>query len=208
MDKKNKHILKNVGELYMKYGIRSVTMDDIASEFGISKKTLYQLFKDKEDLVNQVFNYFMENPMFELTMNKKGNAIDKLFSLRKHIVTVLKSYNNNLEFDLKKYYPALYKKVIEFKKNKIFEDSVQNIKEGISQGLFRDGLEVEFIAKLQVGRMLCTYNPNSGIFGEDELSLIELFDKGIDYHLHAICTEEGLKYYHKQLNNIKNEKNN
>ena len=208
MEEKRLHILKNVGKLYFKFGIRSVTMDDVASEFGISKKTLYQYFKDKADLVSQVVDFYIKNPMFELNVEANGNAIDRYFALRTHISKILKYFNNNIEFDLKKQYPLLHKKVHEQKREKIFNSTVVSVRDGISSGLFREGLEVELIAKLQVGLLLFTLNPENEIFTDSELATIELFDKVMDYHMHAICTEKGIKYYTKQLNDIKNEDKN
>lgn len=208
MEDKKLHILKNVGKLYLKFGIRSVTMDDVANEFGISKKTLYQYFTDKEDLVGQVIDYYLENPIFNLDEPGSGNAIDRLFALRSHVSRLLKHFNNNLEFELKKLYPLLYKKVYEFKRKRIYNDTLKNIQDGINDGVFRPDLDLEIIAKLQVGRMLYTLNPENDIFTEREIASIELFDKVIGYHMHAICTEKGIKYYKKQLNIIQNEEKN
>lgn len=205
MEDKKQYILKNVGKLYLKFGIRSVTMDDVAHEFGISKKTLYQNFSDKEDLVSQVIDYYLKNPVFNLNKKCSGNSIDRIFALRSHVTKILKHFNNNLELDLKKQYPHLYKKVHDFKRQRIFNDTVKNIKEGKREGLFKQELEPEFVAKLQVGRMLYTLNPDNEIFDESEVMSIELFDKVMDYHMSAICTSEGLKYYRKQKNKYQNE---
>ncbi|HKJ79745.1 MAG TPA: TetR/AcrR family transcriptional regulator [Prolixibacteraceae bacterium] len=205
MEDKKLFILQNVGRLYMKFGIRGVTMDDVAREFGISKKTLYQYFNDKEDLVNQVIDYYLENPVFNLNKKDLGNSIDRIFALRTHVAQILKHFNNNLEFDLKKQYPGLYKKVHSFKRKRIYTDTVRNIESGINDGLYRPGLDPDFIAKLQVGRMLFTLNPDNEIFKDQEIASLALFDKVIDYHMSAICTEKGLKYYRKQLNIHQNE---
>ena len=205
MEEKKLHIIKNVGKLYLKFGIRSVTMDDVAQEFGISKKTLYQYFKDKADLVSQVVDYYLNNLMMNVNASKDVNAIDFYFALRSHISKILKYFNNNIEFDLKKQYPQLFKKVHKIKREKIFMNTVSNINKGMETGFYRKGLDVELIAKLQVGRMLYTLNPENEIFNESEVATIELFDKVMEYHMHAICTEKGIEYFKKQLNKIQNE---
>lgn len=205
MEEKKLHIINNVGKLYLKFGIKSVTMDDVASEFGISKKTLYQYFKDKADLVSQVVNYYVENPMFDLNSSDGGNAIDNYFCLREHINKILKYFNNSIEFDLKKFYPRLYKKVHRMKRQRIFDSTVLSINDGIKTGHFRKDLDAELIAKLQVGRLLYTLNPENEVFTETEVANIELFDKVMEYHMHAICTEKGIKYFKKQLNKVQNE---
>lgn len=194
--------------MFHRYGIRSVTMDDIASELGISKKTLYLNFKNKEELVGEVVDFFIKNPDYHLNSSKSGNPIDHMFALRKHIADILVTYNNHLDFDLKKQYPALFKKVKEFKQARIYTDTVQSLEEGKKQGLFRKEIDSEFIAKLQVGRILYTLNSEQGIFTEKELNNISWFDKTLDYHIYGICTENGLKYYKELLNNLQDEKQN
>lgn len=205
MENRKELILKRAGELYFKFGIKSVTMDDVAGELGFSKKTLYLHFRDKADLISQVIDYYIQNPQFSINSIENGNAIDGYFAFRSHIIYVLKYFHNTIEFDLKKLYPKLYRKVHKMKREKIFSNTVENLNNGIQQGLYRNDLDVEVIAKLQVGRMLLTLNPENGVFTQREVTSIELFDKVIDYHLHAVCNENGLQYYKQQLNKIRND---
>lgn len=205
MEDKKLHIIQNVARLYLKFGIGNVTMDNIASESRISKKTLYQYFSDKEDLVSHVVDHFINDTDVDFGMKAKGNAIDNMFDVRRHVAGILKFYNNNIEYDLKNSYPLLYKKIHETKRQRIFENTVENLKLGINQGFYRTGLDPFFIAKLQIGRMLFTLNPDYGIFKEYEVSTLAFFDNMMDYHMSAICTEKGLKYYKKQLNKLQNE---
>lgn len=208
MEEKKHYILEKVGEMYIRYGIRAVTMDDVAAEFGISKKTLYRFFKDKKDLVEQVIDYFLDKSTLNFCSPESSNAIDQILAMRNHVAQILKQFNNTLEFDLKRSYPALYEKVYAIKRKRIYEYTVKNINHGIKGGFFRPELDAEFIAKLQVGRMLYTLNPDNEVFDVSEMTSIKLFDQVMDYHMHAICTEKGITYYRKQLNNIRNEENN
>lgn len=191
--------------MYMKFGIRSVTMDDVASEFGISKKTLYKYFTDKANLVAEVVDYFLTNPDLDLSSMNRQNAIDSTFTIRKHVAHILKFYNNNIEYELKRSYPDLYKKVHETKRKRIFENTLENLKQGMEQNLYRKDLDPYFIAKLQVGRIIYTLNPDYGIFEEYEVSSLAFFDSMMNYHMHAICTPKGLDYYKKQLNKVQND---
>ncbi len=191
--------------MYLKLGIRSVTMDDVASELGISKKTLYQHFTDKKDLVTQVIDYFLDDAEYEFKQQRNGNAIDNMFLIRKHVAYILKFYNNRIEHDLKKSYPELYQKIRQVKHQRILDSTIENLKQGMEEKLYRHDLDAYFIAKLQLGRMLYTLNPDYHIFEEYELSSIVFFDSMMDYHMNAICTEKGIKYYKKQLNKVQNE---
>ncbi|WP_347839116.1 TetR/AcrR family transcriptional regulator [uncultured Draconibacterium sp.] len=208
MEEKKKYIIENVGRLYMTQGIRAVTMDDVAAEFGISKKTLYQYFKDKKDLVTQVVAFFLEESGKTFKEMADNNAIDSMFLIRKHVAFIFKFYNNGIEKDLKKYYPELYKKVNEVKRERIFTNTIANLKLGMEQGVYRTDIDPYFIAKLQVGRMLYTMNPDFGIFEEYEVNSLAFFDGMMDYHMNAICNDKGKKYYRKQLNKVQNEENN
>lgn len=207
MEEKKDYILKNVGKLYLRYGIRSVTMDDVARELGISKKTLYEFFKDKEDLVNQAIEFQMKNPVVDFECCGEVNAIDKFFLYRQHGLKMVKLYNNNLDFDLRRLYPKIYKKVIAFKKSKIYDQNVELLKQGIEEGLFRPEIDVDIVSRMQVGRVLLILNSNNGIFKEEEMRSIDFFDIMMDYHLHGICTPKGLEYYKQKLNNVQNETN-
>ena len=109
--------------MYLKHGIRNITMDNIASEFGVSKKTLYQYFTDKEDLVSQVVDYFLEDAEFDVKNPEAGNAIDDILYIRNRVAYILKLYNNNIELELKRTYPSLYQKVYEAKRKRIFDNT-------------------------------------------------------------------------------------
>lgn len=195
--------------MYLRHGIRNITMDAVATEFSISKKTLYQFFKDKEDLVSQVIDFYVSDGLqLELRNPDKGNAIDNMFFYRERIADLLKFYHNHLEQELKKTYPVLHTRLHEKKRQRIFDDMIENIKMGIAQELYRPELEPSFISKLSLGRMLFTMNPEFGIFEDYELNSISFFDNILDYHMHAICTVKGLEYYKKLLNKVQNETQN
>lgn len=182
-------------------------MNDVATEFGISKKTLYQYFFDKQDLVSHVVDYFMEPSNHDLNSLAEANAIDSMLKIRKHVVYILKFYNNHIEDDLKRTYPNIYKEVYETKRKRIFDYTVKNLNRGIVQGLYRQDITPLFVAKLQLGQMLYTLNPAYTIFTESEISSLSLFNNMMNYYMHAICTNKGFEYYTKQLNKVQDENN-
>lgn len=208
MDEKQLNIINAVGKLYLRFGIKSVTMDDVASECGVSKKTLYQYFSDKEDLVTQIINFYLQKPEYKLEKNNAENAIDSMFLVRQHVNSIFKFYNNNIEYDLKKLYPKLHKKIHDEKRQRIYLNTLSNIEAGKKQGYYRKDTNADVVAKLQVGRMLFTLHPDNQIFEEHEISSMSVFDDIMDYHMHAICTPKGLEYYKKQLIKIQHEENN
>ena len=206
MEDKKQFILEQAGKLYLKHGIRSVTMDDVASELGISKKTLYQFFKDKEDLVDEVVSdSLMKDDEFHSAESMSLNAIDRIFWIREHMNEMLKLMHNNIEYDLKKGYPKVYKKITKYKWKRTYEDHLLIMNQGKKEGLFRAELNSDVLARITVGRFLLIFNPDNGIFSDEEVRDIRLFDQLLDYHFHGVCTEKGLKYYKQQLNNVQNE---
>ncbi|TRZ69617.1 MAG: TetR/AcrR family transcriptional regulator, partial [Bacteroidetes bacterium] len=103
-------ILNNVSRLYHRYGIKSVTMDDVASHLSISKKTLYEFFHDKKDLVGQVLNSEHENNylVFNEIQKRRLSAIEELFEIYKSIKKMILDYNPSMDYDIRKYYPDLF----------------------------------------------------------------------------------------------------
>ncbi len=208
MNEKKLYIIKKVAHIYLKRGIKSVTMDDVASELSISKKTLYIHFKDKKELVRLVFNLFLEemDTMFKTISDK--DALEWFFAIRKKMADILKIYNNKFEEDLKKMYPELYNEVMEIKRQRVLTSTIDNMRKGIAEGVYRNDLDPYFIAKIMIGRMIYTVNPDCGIFTNYEINTLAFYDAIMGYHVHAICTEKGLKQYKKRLNNVQDEENN
>ena len=125
MNKELENILVKVGELYHKYGIKSVTMDDVARELGISKKTLYLHVENKNDLVSKVMDYFLDykDTEFLKILSKKQNAIEELLEVGIYIIKAFRDFNPSTEYDLKKYYPVVYSKLQNIRKERMYKST-------------------------------------------------------------------------------------
>ncbi len=194
-----KDILSKTFELYGKYAIRSVTMDDVAGELGISKKTLYQFVANKNELVEKVILSEMEitRKRHESIKSMNLNSIEELFEVSKLMNELLKKHNPALFFDLRKYYPNLFKIITTIKREKTFESVLNNLKTGIREGLYRKEINPDIIAKIYVSRIEQSYD--NSIFSIAEVTSIEVFNEVLIYHLHGICNETGLKILNKKL---------
>jgi len=194
-----KDILSKTFELYERYAIKSVSMDDVARELGISKKTLYQIVANKNELVEKVIQSEMElaGKRHESIKKMKLNSIEELFEVSKLMNDRLKNHNPALYFDLKKYYPALFKKITEIKREKAFESVLNNLKKGIKEELYRKEINPDIIAKIYISRIEQSYD--NSIFSIAEVTSIEVFNEVMIYHLHGICNEKGLKILNKKL---------
>jgi AcrR family transcriptional regulator len=202
MEEKELFIIEKVGELFKKYGIKSVSMDDIAQQLSISKKTLYQYFKDKADLVVKVVNSHNcdHDKKFIDLINSEMNAIDALIEVSKHLIEMLKDINPPILYDLRKYYPELTKDLIVNRKDHVYNNIKTNLLKGIEEDLYRQDLNPDIITSIYVKRM-------DDIFFEDDNYLNrfpqhEIFSQLFIYHIRGIVSPKGLKYFE---NKIKNE---
>src|SRR5512138_1467464 len=155
MDQKPETILLQVSRLYRRYGIKSVTMDDVAKHLGISKKTLYGFFRDKEDLVKKVLmlEYQRQSELY-VNLEVRGlNAIEELFEAYKILKELFRDYHPSMEYDLRKYYPDLYFRIREIRRKRIYESAYRNMNKGKKEGLYRPDLNSRIIAKLHVLRV-------------------------------------------------------
>lgn len=208
MDKSLINILERVRELFFKYGVRSVSMDDICRDIGISKKKLYQFIHSKNELVEKLLE--LEREHFEIifeTHNFDGiNAIDILLTVSREIGDRFWDISPSMTFDLKKYYPDIYLKHIEDRIEFIYQKIQINIQKGISQGIYRDDLSIELVARLYIRRLIDLHNPE--FFPADKFSFQTLFDVMFDNFIRGIANEIGTEYYEKQKRKVNFKKQN
>jgi len=199
MEEKVNKILEQVSELYFKYGIKSVTMDDVARELGISKKTLYEYFTDKNDLVAKFLDFHIQKirEVFEVENEDSGNAIDHLLYISKILMNFLKDLNPSVHYDLQKYYPEIFKSLFEYKRNNMLDSVKQNIIRGMQEGLYRKDLNPEIIAHIYVNRVEASMDAN--FLRSKDVTSSELFSEMFTYHIRGISSKKGIEYFEKQI---------
>ena len=198
-----KDIIKSTAKLFLKYGIRSVTMDDVARELSISKKTLYQYVNDKNDLVEKIILY--HTSVYDTSNFHKTNGmnvIEKYIVVFNEVTQMLKNNNQSFEYDLRKYYPKQFKILIQSRRKIIMDKMTEDLKVGIKEGYFRDDLNVEKIAILHLIRIESI--KNTDLLSEYGYKTIDIIDELFRYHIHAIATQKGITEY-KRLNSINHE---
>ncbi|MBK5278306.1 MAG: TetR/AcrR family transcriptional regulator [Bacteroidia bacterium] len=204
LDIKDK-ILKGSQELFMKYGVRSISMDDIARHLSVSKKTLYQHFTDKEEIVTQVSQTHLDritNQMDGLR-EEAENAIDELAKISVCIKQNMEDMNPSLLFDLQKYHPKAWSVWMEHKNKYIYESVVRNLKQGIEDGHFRAEIKTEIIATTRLLMIEVVFDER--IFPKDKFNLMEMQSEIFDHFVYGICTEKGRKLYQKYKENQHSE---
>lgn len=203
MTERKTEISKKVCELYSQYGIRSVTMDDVVSELGISKKTLYQYFKDKTDLVRAAMDYDFEAKKNEYLNchDKQINAVEELINFSIVQLKMVTSHSPTLLYDLSKYYPEISIEFQTKKREQMLKGLLTNLKRGKAEGLYRKDIDENLIAKLNLVRVEGMMN--SKIFKIEELMSKEFFKEAFTYHAYGIVSDKGRIILEQNLDKLK-----
>ena len=197
-------ILKKAGEIFLKLGFKSVTMDDIANELGISKKTIYKYFKNKAHLVDEAILHIHEAMYKEVSIvyNMGYNAIQENFEVNK----VFKGFMQNLDdsplYQLQKYYPETHQKIMS-QEYCLFKDCLlSNIQKGIEEGLYRKGIIIDQVTKFYFSLIMSVHDSNLYTYSKNTINKLEL--NVLEYHTRAIATAKGIIILEEQLqlNNI------
>jgi AcrR family transcriptional regulator len=198
-------ILKGAEELFFRYGIKSVTMDDIARHLGISKKTIYQSFGDKDEVVNTLMEFRMTEDESEYCKisAKSSNIIEEIFLLMKHMSTLFEKINTNVFYDLQKYHPSSWERFKTFKENCIQRMVEEAIVKGIADGIVRVDINPKIMATLRMEEVEMGFNPR--LFPPDKFKILEVQLALLDHFLHGICTLKGHKLVNKYKQVIEEE---
>jgi len=206
MDPKDR-ILEKAHELFNSYGLRSVSMDDIAAQVGMSKKTLYQYFTDKNDLVDAVFTAIMESNKQYCCQEqiKAENALHETFLAFDRTQEMFAEMNPSVLFDMEKYHPSTFNKFKDFKNGFLYGMIKANIERGISEGLYRADIDVDTLARLRIHTILLAFNAE--VFPANRTRLVEIEQQLIEHFLYGLATSKGIKLilkYKSQRTKIKN----
>ena len=190
-------ILEKAHELFMRYGVRSVSMDDIAAQLGMSKKTLYQYYTDKEELVDAVLSTVLEKNRLECVANKQvaENAVHEIFQAFDMVQEMFSNMNPSIVFDLEKYHPAVYKKLQQHKKVFMYQIITQNLERGIKEDLYRGDIDVDVITRFRIESMMLAFD--SDIFPDNRTRLLAIQEEILEHFMYGLATVKGQKLIQK-----------
>lgn len=201
-DPKFREILEKTVELFYEFGIRNMNMDDISRSLGISKKTLYQYVKSKEDLIEKLFYYdeMKWDNEFSKIRQEDLNAIDILIRVSLLVFDEMGRLNSKLKFELKKYYEPIYYQFMVRKQNHIFSHISRNLEKGIKEGLYRSDVNVELVAGLYVRNLVEMHNKDYCFV--ENITFDQVFEVMFENHIRAISSPEGIAYFEKRKSEI------
>lgn len=176
----------------MRYGIKSVTMDDIAREMGISKKTLYQYVENKSDLIGQIFQEKIKNEKQCMADIREAatDAVDEILRIARYVIQELRQMSPTVMYDLRKYYRDTWRQMEALHQRHIYQLIRENLERGQAEGLYRENIDVDIIAKLYVAKTPLVVDED--IFPTREYNVEKLFEEYMMYHIHGIASAEGL----------------
>jgi len=193
-------ILEKASDMFLTLGFKSVTMDDLAQELGISKKTIYTHFPNKTKLVEEsthcLFHLISDN--IDQICAMEQNPIAELYEIKKMVMSHLKDQKSSPQYQLQKYYPKIYQSIRK-KQFAVMEDcTVDNIKRGIELGMYRENINIDFVARIYFSGVMSIKDPE--LFDRKRFSQSALEDYFLEYHLRGIVTPKGRKVLNEIIN--------
>ncbi|AOW08997.1 TetR/AcrR family transcriptional regulator [Flavobacterium gilvum] len=193
-------IVSKASDLFLKLGFKSVTMDDIAGEMCISKKTIYKYFCNKEILIEESTEMVHKtvHEVISTIAAKDYNAIEENFEIRKMFKEMFQVADTSPLYQLKKHYPEIYQKVMNRELDECNKCFKQNIEKGIRQDLYRNDLDIDVYVKFYY---MLIFSIKENTSSEKESTKLEL--QALEYHTRAMATSKGIVELEKQLLKIK-----
>ncbi|MCE7073331.1 MULTISPECIES: TetR/AcrR family transcriptional regulator [unclassified Dyadobacter] len=188
-------IIKSALSLFWRYGIKSVTMDDIAKDLGISKRTIYQHYSDKEAILALVIQKEIMDQKCEIEKleEKAANPIEQIMHSSTQMQNTLSEMNPALLYDLKKYYPKAWEQFETYKHEFLLKNIRENLVSGIEQGLYRPDIDVDILALLRIEQIVLAFDPT--VFPQKKFSMMHTQMQFLLHFLRGILSEKGFEYY-------------
>jgi AcrR family transcriptional regulator len=192
-------VLIKAGELFMRYGIKSVSMDDLAREIGISKKTIYTFFKDKNILVETVVASHMASIECDCgaLLEKSENAIQELFAFINLASENMNNIHPSVFYDLQKYHPSAQNRIDRHEKEYVLPIFLKNIERGRKEKLYRKDFDAAIVAQIYV--IVNDSIFKRSIIGQNDLTVKQIFAESLRFILFGMATDSGKEYIRKHL---------
>lgn len=199
MDSKEK-ILKGVEELFFKYGIKNITMDEIARHLSMSKKTIYQFFKDKDEVVHSLMLQTLEEDKCRINRSKDNskNVVEEVFKIMDEMREMFQRINPILFYELHKFYPKTWKIFQEFKASFIYTTVESSLKRGQEEGFIRKDINIKILARMRVEMIELAMKGE--MFPNEQFKILDVQIALTEHFLFGVCTLKG----HKLINKYKN----
>jgi len=196
-----RHLLDRTRDLFFRYGIKSMTMDDIARQLGMSKKTIYTHFPDKKTMLKAMMSDFLNCHHQEVQQAKKdsGNAIEEMFVIAGLGMERMDKITPGFIFDLRKYHGDIWSTFETFRNTSIYQEVTSNLRRGISEGLFREDVDIEIAAHMHIQHLNLIVDPGS--FSQTNKPVRSILYTIMITFIRGLATTKGLKELDKMMAN-------
>ena len=186
-------IQQKANDLFRRYGVKSITMDEIAAQLGVSKKTIYQYFTDKDELVEAVVRETITYAQKTCDDNHETSkdAVHELFQAMDFIQQIFSDMNPAMMYDLEKFHPLSYRIFLDHKNKYLYDMIRANLKRGIAEELYRPEINIDIIAKFRLEAMMIAFNQD--VYPASKFNLIELHTAIIEHFLFGVASLKGYK---------------
>jgi TetR/AcrR family transcriptional regulator, cholesterol catabolism regulator len=191
--------LEQTEALFMRYGIKSITMDDVARELGISKKTLYQFVENKDDLVQKVLEQHIEQEQKSCmqVLNGSSSAIEEIMNLVKSNSEQLKHMKSNIIHDLQRYHREAWDKIAQHQSSFMYTVIRRNLERGQAEGLYRMDMDVDIITKIHIASSFQLLEES--LFPSNHYTKFNIFKEYLTHYLYGIVSEKGYAILREKL---------
>ena len=200
------YIIAESDKLFCQYGFKSVTMDDIAKQLGMSKKTIYSHFSDKNEIVNIVIEIKLNSQkcLIRETVDLAENAVHEVFFAVTNMKEQLSNMNPALFYDLQKYHPQAWMYFKDFREKHLFNNIHDNLKRGITEGYYRKDIKPDILTQMRLEQIDLIFN-NSSAYTNGKYGIAQVMAELTEHFLYGICTLKGHKLINKYKEIIEEE---
>jgi DNA-binding XRE family transcriptional regulator len=193
-------VLEKATELFLTLGVKSVTMDDLANEMGISKKTIYNHFENKTKLIEEITTHLFcsISAGIDTICALDKNPIEELLEIKKFVMQHLRDEKSSPQYQLQKYYPRIYASIRTKQYEMMQHCVVNNVRKGIGMGIYRENLNVDFVSRIYFSGVISI--KDHLLFPQEMFATNKLQDDFLEYHLRGIITPEGRKFLNQLIN--------
>lgn len=190
-------IIEGAQELFFRHGLKSITMDDVANHVGMSKKTIYQSYEDKEKLIFEITNRLITHQLGIMRgiREQSKDAIEEMLVSMHSMSKMMNCISPTVFYDMQRFYPSAWKNFQEFKNKHITGYIEENLRSGMDMGLYRENLDTRIMARLRLQEIEIGFNPE--VFPMDRFNIPDVQLAMMDHFLHGIVTIKGHRLINK-----------
>lgn len=200
-DEKELALIQRVALVFLEKGMKAMTMDDIAVELHVSKKTLYKYVKNRSELIKKCVQLRVQKEIENRQMIQAAglNAVEETLKMTEFSAQIIANSHEKMHSDLQKYFPDSFALITDFKSGFLYESVLRNIKKGIEEGLYLDSINPKILAKMYIVKIDLVFDGDT--FPSNEFKFKEVLTQVAQHQIRGMATKKGNEILEKLINN-------